>query len=200
MKYVLIDTETTGLDPKRHCVHQIAGKIVARGVETFNLKFAPHPDAFFDQEAIALNADNTAEALRARPMSFVSAYTSLREILKLHINPYDKTDKAFFVGYNARFDYDFVRAMWDLMGDKYFGSFFWFPPIDVMNSAAVHLADVRRTMPNFKLSTVAAALGITLDETKLHDALYDIELTELVAAAVGLGEHFPIEQQTEAAK
>lgn len=32
-------------------------------------------------------------------------------------------------------------------------------------------------LPDFKLLTVCKYLGIPVDETKLHDALYDIELT-----------------------
>ena len=35
-------------------------------------------------------------------------------------------------------------------------------------------------MPNFKQSTVAAALGIELDEKRLHDSLYDIELCKQI--------------------
>ena len=31
--------------------------------------------------------------------------------------------------------------------------------------------------PNFKLSTVAAQLGVVVAEDKLHDALYDVDLT-----------------------
>jgi DNA polymerase III subunit epsilon len=32
-------------------------------------------------------------------------------------------------------------------------------------------------MKDFKLSTIAEKLGITVDPSKLHDALYDVELT-----------------------
>lgn len=32
-------------------------------------------------------------------------------------------------------------------------------------------------MENFKLMTVARTMGIEIDENKLHDATYDIELT-----------------------
>ena len=35
-------------------------------------------------------------------------------------------------------------------------------------------------MENFKLSTVAKALGVPVDETKLHDASYDIFLTKAI--------------------
>lgn len=35
----------------------------------------------------------------------------------------------------------------------------------------------RNDMENFKLMTVAKTMGIEIDENKLHDATYDIELT-----------------------
>jgi DNA polymerase-3 subunit epsilon len=43
--------------------------------------------------------------------------------------------------------------------------------------ASEHLAEMRVGMENFKLMTTARALGIEIDESKLHDAEYDIELT-----------------------
>lgn len=39
------------------------------------------------------------------------------------------------------------------------------------------IGEVRNDMENFKLMTVAKTMGIEIDENKLHDATYDIELT-----------------------
>ena len=62
-------------------------------------------------------------------------------------------------------------------GDKYFGSYFWSNSIDVMVLATLRLLGVRPTMENFKLMTVAKTVGVQIDESKLHDAMYDIYLT-----------------------
>jgi len=43
--------------------------------------------------------------------------------------------------------------------------------------AAEHLKERRGLMADFKLKTVAQFLGIEIDESKLHDAVYDIKLT-----------------------
>ena len=43
--------------------------------------------------------------------------------------------------------------------------------------ATLRLLGVRPTMENFKLMTVAKTVGIQIDESKLHDAMYDIYLT-----------------------
>jgi hypothetical protein len=39
------------------------------------------------------------------------------------------------------------------------------------------LHPVRAELTNFKLSTVARHCGISVDDKRLHDSLYDIELT-----------------------
>lgn len=87
-----------------------------------------------------------------------------------------KRDKLTWLGYNAAFDADMMRAWFEKAGDKYFGSWFWWPPIDVMGLAAHHLRDRRHTMMNFRLATVARELGIA-PPADLHDAAADIDLT-----------------------
>lgn len=42
----------------------------------------------------------------------------------------------------------------------------------------------RASLVNFKLMTVAKYLGHDVEEDKLHDALYDIELTEKIYETV----------------
>lgn len=46
--------------------------------------------------------------------------------------------------------------------------------------AAQKLMSRRNEMIDFKLGTVAQTLGIKIDPTRLHDAMYDIELTAQV--------------------
>jgi len=46
--------------------------------------------------------------------------------------------------------------------------------------ASNYLRAERHTMPNFKLMTVAKHLKIEVDESRLHDALYDIHLTKMI--------------------
>jgi DNA polymerase-3 subunit epsilon len=65
-------------------------------------------------------------------------------------------------------------------GDSYFGSWFYAGALDVMVLASQYLIKRRKNMPDFKLKSVAKELGIEVDETKLHDAEYDIYLTRAV--------------------
>lgn len=80
----------------------------------------------------------------------------------------------------AGFDNQFLRGFFLQNGDNYFGSWFWSNSIDVMVLASAYLADRRAEMENFKLSTVAKFLGVSVSDDSLHNALYDIELTRAV--------------------
>lgn len=50
----------------------------------------------------------------------------------------------------------------------------------IANEQASVIMEQRPMMRDFKLRTVAEQLGIVLDESKLHDAMYDIYLTHEV--------------------
>jgi DNA polymerase-3 subunit epsilon len=62
-------------------------------------------------------------------------------------------------------------------GDQYFGSWFWSDSLDVMVLASHFFIDKREMMQDFKLKTVCGHAGINIDESKLHDAIYDVKLT-----------------------
>ena len=99
-------------------------------------------------------------------------------MLGKYVDKFNKKDKFHLVGYNnASFDNQFFRAFFTQNNDVYFGSWFWADSLDVMVLAANHLRKERARLVDFKLKTVAAHLGIEVDESRLHDAEYDIDLT-----------------------
>lgn len=176
-KLFFFDLETTGTNPKENAIHQIAGKIIINGVvkESFNIKCRPFEGAVITDEALKV-ANVTKEQIMAyQPMQM--AYKQLKIILDRYINKYDKKDKFFIGGYNvAVFDVPFFREFFLMNGDNYYGSYFWSVPVDVIILAGVKMMEERSNMIDFKQGTVAKQLGITIDETKLHDALYDIDV------------------------
>lgn len=102
-------------------------------------------------------------------------------MLGKYVDKFNKKDKFFLAGYNnASFDNQFLRAWFLQNNDKYFGSWFWSNSIDVMVMATPYLADKRSEMENFKQGTVAKTLGIQVDDSKLHDALYDIQVCKAI--------------------
>lgn len=176
MTICFIDTETCGLDPYKNQVLTAAMKIVQPGKPdtTKEISFGLLQSTVINDKALEVNGI-TREEIKKFP-SAQDTYKELINFLQQFVNPYDRTDKMIFAGYNARFDYDMMRAMFERLGDKYFGSWFWFPPLDIMNTAMDALQEDRAKLSDFKLGTVARFLNVEVDKSKLHGALYDIEL------------------------
>lgn len=181
MKLLFYDLETTGTNPGRNGIHQISGQIVIDGIvkESFDFHVQPNPKAVIEDASLAV-AGITREQLATYPL-MRQVYSQFVSMLGKYVDKYDKKDKFFLVGYNnAAFDNQFLRGFFLQNGDNYFGSWFWANTLDVMVLATAYLATRRPDMENFKLSTVAATLGIRVDDDALHNAMYDIELTKAV--------------------
>lgn len=180
MKIVFIDLETTGTKHWKNGVHQISGGIYIDGEfeEMFDYKVKPNPKAVIEQEALDIAGITTEDLAEYDEMNDV--YRDFVKMLSKYVDKFNKKDKFFFAAYNAHFDNAFTRAFFKQNGDNYFGSFFWSNNIDVMVLATNKLMEKRHEMENFKLMTVAKELGINVDESKLHNAEYDIYLTEKI--------------------
>jgi DNA polymerase-3 subunit epsilon len=177
MKLFFVDLETTGLDHIKHGIWQLAAQIWIDGVEQerFKLEMQPVKGKLVSQEAMTkCNVDMAR--LRSLPLPHL-AFHELRDRLGKYVSKYDKNDKFFFVGYNAQFDNQFLRQWFEDHGDSYFGSWFWYPYIDVCQLAGFCLMKQRRQMENFKLGTVVNHMGLLFDENEAHDADYDIDAT-----------------------
>jgi len=183
MKRCYIDVETTGTNPVKHGIIQLAGKIVIDGVERqiFDFKMRPFPGQEIEEDA--LKVTGTTRGMIEGYMDPREAYRRLLAMLGTYVGKYDKIDKFHFIAYNASFDDAFVRQWFLNCGDKYFGSWFWWPAIDVAVLAAEAIGPDRALMPNFKLTTVADWFKVSADGSA-HDALYDITITQKVHAAI----------------
>lgn len=178
MKAFFFDLETTGVDHWRHGIHQISGCIEIDGEikEGFNYKVRPHGKAKIEEDALRVGGV-TVEQIGKYP-GMIQVYEDLVDVLANYVDKFSKTDKFHTIGYNnASFDNQFLREFFKQNGDRYFGSWFWSAPIDVMVLAAEHLKEDRYNMKDFKLDTVARQFGIDVKDTNLHDAAYDIYLT-----------------------
>lgn len=179
MKLFFFDLETTGTNPGRHGIHQISGEIMVDGVtrEQFDFKVRPNPQAQIEEDALKVGGVTKEQILAYPPMYDI--YRKLINMLEKYVDKYNKKDKYFLVGFNnASFDNQFLRGFFLQNGDQYFGSWFWSNSFNVMVLATPYLAANRAEMENFKLATVAKALGIEVSEDNLHDASYDIALTK----------------------
>jgi DNA polymerase III subunit epsilon len=185
MKILAVDTETTGTNPGKHSIWQIAGIVYIDGKEKerFEILMQPNPKAAIDPDAFNPSKNKTPEQIQEEIdklktyMPFEEGYKTFVGILGKYIDKYDSKDKFFFLAHNAPFDNDFLRGLFLQNGDDYFGSWFWPDVLCTRVLAIRQLMPIRHTMPNFQLMTIARQLGIEIDESKLHDATYDIDIT-----------------------
>jgi len=182
-KFLWLDCETTGLDPKKNTVHQVAGEIVINGVsvEEFNLEMKPHDRAEIQKEALAVS-NLTVEQVMARKMTSGEAYRNFDRMLCRHVNKYDKEDKFVFCAYNSNFDAQFINEWYIKNKNKYFFGLChggaYFDPLQLALLLEIK-SGKRLFRPNRKLATVAKYFNVPLDNA--HDALADIRATREIA-------------------
>lgn len=176
-KLVFIDVETTGTDHKRHGIHQLSGILEENGsvVDQFNIRVKPSRSCEIVQEALdvsGVSLDDLEQGVEER-----HALLEMTQKLGRLVNRFDRTDKAQFVAYNAPFDQQFTQELFRRCNNNFFGAFFWRPGWCVFQMASMRFWKDRPFMENFKLSTVCKHAGIDVDQDRLHDSMYDIELT-----------------------
>ncbi len=176
-----IDLETTGVNPKMNGICQIGGIIVANGqTEEFNWYMNPG-DVRIEPAAMGLNGI-TVEKMKASPSS-EDRYEQFQKLAGKYVNKYDPKDKFYFIGYNNDFDMNFMRSWFEHHQDQYLGSWFYYPPLDVMQVAAFKLMGERGNLQNLKLSTV---YEYVLKKPLMHghDAINDIRATKELLSAL----------------
>lgn len=179
IKRVFIDVETTGLNPDKNGIIQLSGIIEVSGSlkDQFDFLICPLPTDIVEAKALSISGRTEEEVRKFETPQEV--HKKFLALLDKHIDKYNPMDKAWFLGYNGRFDYGFMYAWFRKLNDKYLNSYFWTPPLDIMALAAEHCKYIRRRMKNFKLFTVARALNIQMDG-KAHDALTDIRVSRAI--------------------
>jgi DNA polymerase III subunit epsilon len=189
MKQIYIDTETSGLDPYKNGIWQIAGMVVVGNhAEPFDFKVRPFETDEISPMALEMSK-MTEQEMRSLEKPEV-VHKQLTALMGRFVDKYDKNDKFIFYGYNAKFDADMLRAWFGKCGDKYYGSWFYSPPVDIMATAAFHLAEKRHELKDFKLETVVEYLGLKAEEEgEFHSADVDILYTYLLAEY--LRKHYP---------
>lgn len=167
LKEFLIDCETTGTDPKRHCLHQLAGilQIDGQEVERIDMKICPHPGTEIDEKALAVSGV-TKEQIEAYPTFWMRGAYDLSEALRKHGD-----EKWHIVEWNTNgFDSQFLR---EFLGGSAMQQFFYSNPINVLSLAGHALRSHRSRLPDFKLGTIAKHFGIE-PEGDYHDAMTDV--------------------------
>jgi len=174
-KILYFDTETTGLDPKKHAIIQIAGIVEIDGevVEEFNLKCQPQEGTEICEDALLVHGYLEEQIMTFPKPSTV--YFELKKIFDANIDKYDREDKLVPAGQNVRFDLSMLQEFFVRFGDKYLGSYLDFRnELDLLTISKLLRVIGFINVPNSQLETLAKAFHIELEA---HDALSDVRAT-----------------------
>lgn len=173
-KILWIDTETTGVDPEKNAIIQLAYIVEIGGgiVEEGNFLMAPHAGSTVEKKALEINKRDIVEIMQYPHLK--DTMKDFKMILAKYVNKFNKLDKFVLAGYNIAFDEQFLRAAFTRTKDKFFGSWFFWPKCDCVTYVSRYIAEKNLRLKNYKLSTLCEHFNIPLDA---HDALNDIRAT-----------------------
>lgn len=184
MKQLWTDTETSGTDPNKHAIIQIACIVdTPKGLTEWSSFIKPWPGAVIEDQALAVNGI-TREQIETFP-DHKAVFAEFLAIMAQHVEKFDTRDKFWFKAYNASFDMGFIHAWARACGEKYLMSFIRWPEQCVAQAISLQYPDRWAALKSRKLAAVAVEFGIELPEN-LHDAMADIRLTkQLWEVAIG---------------
>lgn len=179
------DTKTTGLDPIKHGIVQLAclierdRKLIGKKLFYMN----PH-NKEMTEEALSVHGISREE-IETFPLSH-KVKKDIEKLLSKFVNKYAKKDEngmkdKFFIGaYNANFDVDMLKQLWVDCGDDYFFSYFhggaYIDPLGLV--AILQTQGLLPMTADRKLETIAELVGVELNNA--HDALADIIATQKI--------------------
>lgn len=174
LKLFFIDIETGGVRPTDPIL-QLSWIIKTKDTEYSNNYFIKANIEDCDPVALAITGIDPSDPYAIEPEY---ACKLLIQDLSQHLDERNRHDKFYLVGYNCQnFDSKFIRRLF-VENNFNYNKFFWNPSIDVMLIAAGFCVGQRQKLGDFKLPTVAKALGLIVDEDSLHDSMYDVLLTK----------------------
>lgn len=170
---IIIDVETSGLDPMRNAILEVAAVLIERNAEGFfELGTAhfehvlPFEGAELDEASLAFNGIDPFQPLRfalSEQDALHNLFKPVRAALKRH-----KCQKAVLVGHNAWFDLLFLKHACERTGIKN-----PFHPFTAFDTATLGGVLYGQTV----LAKAAHQAKIPFDAKQAHSALYDAQKT-----------------------
>lgn len=183
LKMCYVDTETTGTDPDRHGIIQVAMIVEIGGKVEAEKEWLvrPHNDVEIDDRALEVNRRTRQEIQGSTFAPPDETFREIEEFLGQFVGKFNRADKLTPAGHNVGFDCNMLKSFWKRCGSDYYGSWFNWDAVDSL--ALLRYLKAFGLLPplkNLKLATVCEHFGIKLGEDA-HDALADIKATrELV--------------------
>lgn len=174
MDILWIDLETTGLDEEIHAIIQLAALVEKNGkiIDEIELFIRPFKGAKISKFALEKNKV-TVDDLRdeTKYIYHRRQYEKFINFMHNHVNRFDPKNKFVLAGKNIKtFDIPFLRKWFERNDDDYYGSWFWYPCIDIENYFAELLAYENVILKNYKIETLCEFFDI---ELKAHEFAKD---------------------------
>lgn len=180
MKYVILDTETGGLESETHSLLSFAFiKATSRfqELESLHLKIL-HPVFHVSSQAMSKNKLDLRDTADWVPPDV--AKQKLYDFLGVKPSDTKKQYAEYMaIGANITFDIGFMKHF---CGEVEWNSIFYHRSEDVLSSYRdLQKTGVVPTPKGYALSQLLSAIGIETDPDALHDALYDAKQTLALA-------------------
>ena len=184
IKTIWLDVETTGLNTETDTIIELAALYedgIKKNRAVFHKFCKPgvKPESWDeplknrDNKTITDLTGITWDKLEKDGVSEATLYAEFSAFLAKRMDKFNKQDKAIFAAYNAKFDNNMVRALWDKNNDKYFGSWFLTVSLDIMSTVMLAVRHgILPIMPSYAQDKVAECLGIKF---QAHSAIEDIK-------------------------
>jgi len=182
VRYCILDTETTGFNPKKNKIIQITLKL-SDSDKMLDL-YLKHSNYEWNPYTLAFHKKVEPKILEIIEKEGVDVSTLKKELGDFWkdtgiLNTKELKDNVVFVAYNAKFDKGFTDNILGL-SSKYLPS----QVLDVLKMAKdnkeLKLAKKKGTLKNFKLETVAEYLKVEVEGDNFHNSRYDVLVTEQV--------------------
>lgn len=184
-KLFWVDLETTGLQPG-HEITECAFIIDIDGEAEEERSVLVRPLAVdpknvesgearpIDENALAttgLTMEDLKDPERKEPRVL---YRGLSNILETCVDKFNRSDKFIIAGHNVDFDVRFLKALWDQCGDRYFGSWFSWETMNLVDVLRIWQVVTGKQIQGRKLTDIAEAFDVSL---VAHKAINDIKAT-----------------------
>lgn len=178
-KLFYYDIETTGFSHHKNAIHQIAAIIEIKGKikEKIDIRLRPFDGAEIEPAALEVGRV-TEQIIQGYPEPEKGFKILTKTLRKYFKKPYDKQLFERIGFCNHRFDDRFFTILFSRYGDDLSGYFQG--TIDVHPLVKSYFCRNFISTDNMKLHSVAKTLGIEVNNDKLHDASYDVELTRSI--------------------
>jgi DNA polymerase III subunit epsilon len=191
MRFLWVDTETTGIETEDSSCFEIGMILVDNGKQICERCFFLNPlseTILYHEDAGKINGytKEKIESFTPEKEEVPIIASFLSEAREFFQKDGTKTEKMVFSGYNCGFDYGHIKALCERNGLK-MEDYFTGVKADVFGQ--VKKASEAKAIPyleNRKLGTLCKYFSIDL--TNAHDALADVRATRILAAKLyGLG-------------